>query len=79
MNNIKNLVLLILSFGLFACNGSRENGTDSSKSITDSISDTISAVRVDSIPKYAQKIIDAYPDLICGLKMGIWYLQMALK
>ena len=52
MNKIKNLVLSILSFGLFACNGSTDNRTDSSKSITD----------VDTIPKYVQKIIDAYPD-----------------
>ena len=63
-----NLAYAILALCLFACNGNTVKETSLADNSFDtlSIAETNNAVSVDTIPFYAQKIIDAYPDL--GLK-----------
>ena len=55
-------VYSILVFGLFACNGGLAKKTDIIENSLDTISDTISTDRVDTIPQYVKKIIYAYPN-----------------
>lgn len=62
MNKNMCFVYSILVFGLFACNGGLAKKTDIIENSLDTISDTISTDRVDTIPQYVKKIIYAYPD-----------------
>lgn len=59
-------------FGLIACNGNSVKNTDEVKSSHDTIhvSEKTIAVSIDSIPFYAKKIIDAYPDFCMKYKNG---------
>lgn len=58
------LTLLYIVLGLFSCNGGTAKETDGTKNSLDMISDSesITAIPVDTIPRYAQKIINAYPE-----------------
>ena len=73
MSKIMNLIIAILAFCLYACNGntikeaSKADGSFDTLCVTDN-----NAVSVDTIPLYAQKIINAYPDF--GLKYESGYL-----
>ena len=62
MNKNMCFVYSILVFGLFACNGGLAKKTDIIENSLDTISDTISTDRVDTIPQYVKKIIYAYPN-----------------
>lgn len=64
MNNSMSLTLSFIMLGLFSCNGGTAKETDGTESSLDTIckSEAIKTIPVDTIPKYAQKIIDAYPE-----------------
>lgn len=64
MNKSMYLTLSFLVLGLFSCNGGKAKETDGIDNSLDTIckSETFNAIPVDTIPKYAQKIIDAYPE-----------------
>ena len=64
MNKNMTLTLSILSLGLLACNDGSVNRPEIAKNSPDTICniETNNTVSVDTIPKYAHKIIDAYPD-----------------
>ncbi len=72
MSKSMNLTIAILAFCLYACNGN----TIKEASKTDGSFDTLcviennNAVSVDTIPLYAQKIIDAYPDFDLKYESG---------
>lgn len=63
MNKNMNLTISFIVLGLFACNGGSVKEKEMKENSLDSINNTesISAIPADTIPKYAQKIIDAYP------------------
>lgn len=70
MNKKMYWTLSFLLIGMFSCNGGLANKRDMAKNKLDSIYEKDSAVRVDAVPKYAQKIIDAYPDFVIRFEDG---------
>lgn len=72
MSKSMNLALAILTFGLLACNGKTVKETSMADNSLDTLSVTeiSNTVSVDTIPFYAQKIIDAYPDLCIKYECG---------
>lgn len=77
MNKNIYYVILILLFGLIACNESTVKTGDMTENSLDSIgnSETVKAVPDNTIPKYAQRIIDAYP--VFDIKYEEGYLVFA--
>ena len=63
MNKSMYLTISFFVLGLLACNGGKVQEKDKAENSLDSLSNTesISAILADTIPKYAQRIIDAYP------------------
>ena len=64
--------IIILFVALFACNGVQENKTARIESSLDTRSNSKNIMTIDSIPEYAHKIIDAYPEF--GIKYVGGYL-----
>ena len=58
------LALSFLVLSLFSCNGGKAKDNDGIDNSLDTICklETFNAIPVETTPKYAQKIIDAYPD-----------------
>lgn len=74
MSKSMNFTIAILAFCLYACNGNtiKEASKADDSFDTLSVTENNNAVSVDTIPLYAQKIINAYPDF--GLKYESGYL-----
>ena len=77
MSKSLNQAFMVLIFSLIACNGNTKKEVSASDDSLDTqgVTENNDAVSIDTIPVYAQRVIDAYPDFDIKYKSG--YLVFA--